>query len=771
MQDSITIEADEPVSATDLPSCEGCRRRKLKCTRQKPLCSHCERLGIECVYENRRSKPGLKGGAVESLNKRLEAVERVVFNQDDHCIRPNVASPSTSHQPASEKPDDTTSVLGILSTLAKEINKLNSTLATPASSQISAVEPAPRWTTNAQLHVDDSESGRPTKRRRQDDNDQNETHVGVSQTNPPHGSNYCLPVLEDVLDELLTIYFTRVQPWIPLLQEARFRRRLRKEERGKLSVILHAMIVAALRFVKKDGQLLSPGLLEEEVGRARGFVILTSMTGLTVEHLQALSILAFTDIGNGENERAWPIIGSLSRTVEYLQLSVEDEGRPKRSSFIRPRFLLQEPKSWAEEEERRRVFWNIFILDSISVAYKVQMEHQLDSGRRIPSTASHYPSPSQPISGDGHEAEVQRSSGSQPGANSAVVDMSTIGAFAYYIESIESLTRVNTYFLQQDINFKDRKEVSNWLTRFKELDLRLVHWKMFLPQQWKDSGISRKEMPGVMDPNMTVAHTTHNTSMILLHQRIAYPEPELGGIKLPSAYSDETCQGAASETANMVMKYLDSSPVDTLVSPQMSFCCFVSGKVLLVHWKRYGDDLSTDFWVLVDCLEEMSRRWLGAKSQASSLSGHFAERLRKLHQLCRSNVGLQLSVLEFADSGFEETGLEALSNVDAPQPVKTKRANLKQGKRPVAVQGQLPIERDPPSVESTGDNLSAISRDLMDQRFTEMDRIMSYDDIMFNTRLEDFNAGSSDGWAIQENELGSNRPAFENPSGSFWNPN
>lgn len=109
----------------------------------------------------------------------------------------------------------------------------------------------------------------------------------------------------------------------------------------------------------------------------------------------------------------------------------------------------------------------------------------------------------------------------------------------------------------------------------------LDSWKMFLPQQWKDSGISRKEMPGVMDPNMTVAHTTHNTSMILLHQRIAYPEPELSGIKLPSAYSAETCQGAASETANMVKKYLDNSPVDTLVSPQMSFCCFVSGKVLL----------------------------------------------------------------------------------------------------------------------------------------------------------------------------------------------
>lgn len=56
----------------------------------------------------------------------------------------------------------------------------------------------------------------------------------------------------------------------------------------------------------------------------------------------------------------------------------------------------------------------------------------------------------------------------------APLDISNIGAFAYYIESIESLSRVNTYFLQQEVDFGDKQEVLSWLTRFKELDLRLV---------------------------------------------------------------------------------------------------------------------------------------------------------------------------------------------------------------------------------------------------------------------------------------------------------
>jgi hypothetical protein len=54
------------------------------------------------------------------------------------------------------------------------------------------------------------------------------------------------------------------------------------------------------------------------------------------------------------------------------------------------------------------------------------------------------------------------------------VDTSKLGAFAYRIESTESLSQVTSFFLQQKVDFRDRQEVGAWLTRFKELDLRLV---------------------------------------------------------------------------------------------------------------------------------------------------------------------------------------------------------------------------------------------------------------------------------------------------------
>lgn len=95
-------------------------------------------------------------------------------------------------------------------------------------------------------------------------------------------------------------------------------------------------------------------------------------------------------------------------------------------------------------------------------------------GNSIAFLPTHYPGQKQ-----GHEAAphtTSPTSASTPPKNPASGDMSHVGAFAYCVEATESLSQVTTYFLQQRIDWHDRHEVSNWLTRFKELDLRLVQY-------------------------------------------------------------------------------------------------------------------------------------------------------------------------------------------------------------------------------------------------------------------------------------------------------
>src|SRR6185312_3029923 len=117
-------------------------------------------------------------------------------------------------------------------------------------------------------------------------------------------------------------------------------------------------------------------------------------------------------------------------------------------------------------------------------------------------------------------------------------------------------------------------------------------WKMFLPPRWSDSDISRLPSIICMDPNLTSAHATHNTSMILLHHRIAYPQPGWTDmVKLPSDCSAETCYAAAIETANITSKYLKHTLSESPVNSQFAFCTFISARVLLgmrtcVHQSR-----------------------------------------------------------------------------------------------------------------------------------------------------------------------------------------
>jgi hypothetical protein len=96
-------------------------------------------------------------------------------------------------------------------------------------------------------------------------------------------------------------------------------------------------------------------------------------------------------------------------------------------------------------------------------------------GNSIAFLPAHYPSTEQPVEPPALPNTPLTATPAVSRAT-ATVDMSTVGAFAYCIEATESLSRVTTYFLQQKINFSDRQEVSSWLTRFKELDLRLVQY-------------------------------------------------------------------------------------------------------------------------------------------------------------------------------------------------------------------------------------------------------------------------------------------------------
>ncbi|KAL7920251.1 sugar transporter domain-containing protein [Trichoderma austrokoningii] len=479
------------------------------------------------------------------------------------------------------------------------------------------------------------------------------------------------------LEAVVEAHFQTVHHWVPILHETRFRAKFKDPmERQKLPVLLHALLSASIKYVDFENFGMSIQDVAKQIRVSRRAVMSHAMESLSIQNTQALVIIAFDYMGSGHIAKTWPIIGSLTRVVDYLQLSVEpDEESPKRP-LLKSVAILNIANDWTESEERRRLFWSVFLLDRWHTSLTSDDVH-----RRLPCGGAMW-ARSEPVSTpyfgiwDKATAKIGNSISNAPtiylspktvadhptpGSNSEV-DVSKLGAFAYCIEATENLSQVTSFFLQQGVDFDDRDAVKSWLTRFKELDLRLVHWKMFLPKQWQDSNVSRDSLVIKMDPNLTLAHISHNTSTILLHQHVAYPPTGWKDVvKLPSSCSAETCHLAAVETACIVQKYLRY--MGGIVNSQFTFCAFAAARVLLVHWHS-GETRGLDaaFFDLLQCLKDMSDKWRGyykyptgisdnlgqeRQGRIKDLPSRYVEQLEHLH-------GRFLNDVAFSTMGFTD---------------------------------------------------------------------------------------------------------------------
>lgn len=80
--------SDSAGAEEDKPACQSCRKRKLKCSREAPSCSQCERLGkctkgiipevvlscvlgCPCIFDRKKGKPGIKSGVIDVMNRRI----------------------------------------------------------------------------------------------------------------------------------------------------------------------------------------------------------------------------------------------------------------------------------------------------------------------------------------------------------------------------------------------------------------------------------------------------------------------------------------------------------------------------------------------------------------------------------------------------------------------------------------------------------------------------------------------------------------------------
>lgn len=181
----------------------------------------------------------------------------------------------------------------------------------------------------------------------------------------------------------------------------------------------------------------------------------------------------------------------MARTVEQLQLTVEEDnlfshGQPGETLLRRMAFLKQSA-SWREAEERRRVFWTVFLMDrfcSMSTGWNISLT-SADVKRRLPCEGALWEQEQEVRAPYFGISDTKTTSPHQPMlAESRITtdptEQDCIGGFAYCIEATESLALVTNFFLHHALDVKDTHKTQLWLMRFKELDFRMIQSVFFI---------------------------------------------------------------------------------------------------------------------------------------------------------------------------------------------------------------------------------------------------------------------------------------------------
>ncbi|EFY94894.1 fungal specific transcription factor domain protein [Metarhizium robertsii] len=452
------------------------------------------------------------------------------------------------------------------------------------------------------------------------------------------------------LETILDMYFKYVHPWVPVLHAATFLRRVRDPNRpAGVSLLVQAIVAVASHFLHSPGDADSEEQQEQQqearqyASLCRQNVITSAIESNTKESIQALILVTFDSMKRGLSASPWSLVAIISRKIDALQLYSEEPMRREGFSdyFSRPAPNLEAAHAWLEVEERRRVFWAAFLMDrfcSITSGAAPGIPSK-NIRRRLPCDGYRWEQDLRVETSffktheqGADETDAEEPEPPFPPAYADTEQPSGIGGLAYTIEASESLFLVTKFHARHPVELNKSSQLSSWLNKFRHLDSRLLQWELCLTHRWRDVRV----VDGYIDPNLALAHMTHNAAIIVLHRRLAYPPASSRAwlSALVSAASREACVMAAIKMNRIANRYLDAS--DGIPPHQFVFCLYIAGELFLSQAAHQSIPPADEVGTIMAALDEISRRLHRGRhdaqqdTQDENPAAKFARRLGEL---------------------------------------------------------------------------------------------------------------------------------------------
>ncbi|KAI0879611.1 hypothetical protein GGS24DRAFT_438045 [Hypoxylon argillaceum] len=327
-------------------SCVTCRSRKLRCDKVKPVCTRCAKVNGRCVYPESRRKPAFKRKNVKELEERLAQVEDLLRQTRDGTL------PAAGVGVAPDAEELTSDVINI------------DAYETPTTEDV-LFEGIDYGYDVPDISLDGSTFTFGNENPTDFTGSTSAQPLGDFSSNPFNGELIdlggvfeALPPFE-IMEDLNRLFFQRQQQFAPIVHPSRYLQAFYSAPHMKPPMCLQYAIWA----LASNNDSKYHAYHDVFYRRARQYVDIDEMKGngehfITVAHAQTWCIIATDEAKSMMFTRAAMSCARAVRLSAMMGLHHLDSPPDESSPTLAP------PQDWAELEERRRVFWGIFCIDS-----------------------------------------------------------------------------------------------------------------------------------------------------------------------------------------------------------------------------------------------------------------------------------------------------------------------------------------------------------------------------------------------------------------------
>ncbi|KAH6694165.1 fungal-specific transcription factor [Plectosphaerella plurivora] len=402
-------------------ACIACRRKKIRCSGEKPACKHCLRSRIPCVYKVTTRKAAPRTDYMAMLDKRLKRMEERILKV---VPKKDIDSPASCVTRAVLKP-----VLpGTANAKAAAVKKRG-----PADDPFK--EDLESWA-NAPSKTRPDGTEKPTSLRIQEA-EENKLLAAGADALPP----------KDIQEHLAEVFFENVYGQAyHLLHKPSYMRKLRHvlctPLGGTLPPVLVLSVCAiAARFSNHPKLNTTPNFLRGEEWASHAREICTARyewPNITI--LTCLLILGLHEFGTCQGGRSWALGGQAIRMAFALQLHKDLEHDPLNQTG-------SSKLSFIDREIRRRTMWACFLMDRFNSSGTDRPTFIREETIKIPLPIKEkyfqldMPAPTETLSGDAPAPDAEQ--------EGVLLDAKeNMGVAAYMIKTIALWGRVITYLNQ-----------------------------------------------------------------------------------------------------------------------------------------------------------------------------------------------------------------------------------------------------------------------------------------------------------------------------------